>query len=193
MYKNLTREMQNHSKRFQFLLAQGRSEFRKNMKVVARCSQSNDTETKNVTTLSSLDGIVVCCICKSVLKYDSRTTGFSHIKRHAENCKPCQSKYKQQLHTSHFNKKTLKLSESEKLAIKDAELQFRGYHSFNSLENEGLNTLIETFVNIAGKYGVFEVKDLLYSRSTQGQIKQCANWAIAPGPTLLLIFSAINY
>ena len=29
-----------------------------------------------------------------------------------------------------------------------------------------LNTLIQTFVNIAGKYGVFEVKDLLYSRNT---------------------------
>ena len=65
-------------------------------------------------------------------------------------------------------KKTLKLSESAKLAIKDAELQFcvRGYHSFNSLENDGLNALIQTFVNIAGKYGVFELKDLLHSRNT---------------------------
>ena len=67
-----------------------------------------------------------------------------------------------------FNRKTLKLSESEKLAIKDSKLQFCvcGYHSFNSLENNGLNTLIQTFVNIAGKYGVFEVKDLLYSKNT---------------------------
>ena len=47
MYKNLTTEMQNHSERFQFLPVQGGSEFWKNMKVVARCSQSNDTETKN--------------------------------------------------------------------------------------------------------------------------------------------------
>ena len=64
--------------------------------------------------------------------------------------------------------KTLKLSESETRAIKDAKLQFcvRGYHSFNSLKNDGLNTLMQTFVNIAGKYGVFEVKDLLYSRNT---------------------------
>ena len=92
------------------------------MTVLARCFQSNDAETKNATILSSLDGIVVCYICKSVLKYDSRTTGFFHIKRRAENCKPRQSKYKQQLLTSHFNKKTLKLSESEKLVIKDAEL-----------------------------------------------------------------------
>ena len=131
-------------------------------------SFGNDTETKNDTTLSSLDGIVVCYICKSVLKYDSKTTGSSLIKRHAENCKPRQSQYKQQLLTSHFNKKTLKLSESEKLAIKDAELQFcvREYHSFNSLDNDGLNTLIQTFVNIAEKYGVFEVKDLLYSKNT---------------------------
>ena len=62
MYKNLTREMQNHSEKFQFLPAQGRSEFWENMKVVCRCSQSNNTA-KNVTTLSSLDGIVVCYIC----------------------------------------------------------------------------------------------------------------------------------
>ena len=61
---NLTREMQNHPERFQFLPAQGRSEFWESMKVVARCSQSNDTETKNATTLSSLDGIVICYICK---------------------------------------------------------------------------------------------------------------------------------
>ena len=102
------------------------------------------------------------------MKYNSRTTGSSHSKRHAEYCKPRQSKYKQQLLTFHFNKKTLKLSESGKLAIKDVKLQFcvRGYHSFNSLENDGLNTLIQTFVNIAEKYGVCEVKDLLYSRNT---------------------------
>ena len=49
MYKNLTREMQNHLKRFQFLPAQDRFEFRENMKVVSRCSQSNDTETKNAS------------------------------------------------------------------------------------------------------------------------------------------------
>ena len=80
--------MQNHPEKFQFLPAQDCFEFWENMKVVAQCSQSNDTETKNATTLSSLDGIVVCYICKSVLKYDSRTMGSSHIKRHAENCKP---------------------------------------------------------------------------------------------------------
>ena len=75
MCKNLTREMQNHPERFQFLPAQGRSQFWENVKVVARYSQSNDTETKIATTLSSLDGIVVCYICKSVLKYDLRATG----------------------------------------------------------------------------------------------------------------------
>ena len=65
-------------------------------------------------------------------------------------------------------KKTLKLSKSEKLAIKNSALHFcvRGYHSFNSLKNDGLNTLIQTFVNIAGKYKVFEVKNLLYGRNT---------------------------
>ena len=91
-----------------------------------------------------------------------------HIKQHAENCMPRESKYKQQLLTFYFNKKTVKLSESEKLAIKDAELQFCicRYHSFNSLENDRLNTLIQTFVNITGKYGVFEVKDLLCNRNT---------------------------
>ena len=58
MYKNLTREIQNHPERFQFFPAQGRSELWENIKVVTRCSQSNNTETKNATTLSSLDGIV---------------------------------------------------------------------------------------------------------------------------------------
>ena len=84
MYKNLTREMQNHPERFQFLPAQDRSEFWENMKVVAWCSKSNDTETKNAITLSSLNGIVICYICKSVLKYDWRTPGSSHIKRHVK-------------------------------------------------------------------------------------------------------------
>ena len=41
-----------------------------------------------------------------------------------------------------------------------------GSHSFNSLENDGLITLLQQLVNIAGKHGSFDVKDVLYGRKT---------------------------
>ena len=57
---------------------------------------------------------VACRICESVLKYDCKTTGSSHVKRHAKNCKPSESKKKQTLLTSHFNKNEVKLNDKEK-------------------------------------------------------------------------------
>ena len=39
-------------------------------------------------------------------------------------------------------------------------------HSFNSLENDDLITLLEQLVNIAGKRGSFDVKDVLYRKKT---------------------------
>ena len=41
-----------------------------------------------------------------------------------------------------------------------------GYHSFNSLENEGLLCFLQTIANIAGRRGCFDVTDVLYSRNT---------------------------
>ena len=91
-----------------------------------------------------------------------------HIKRHAENCKPPESKKEQTQLTSHFNRKEVKLSDAEKLDIKNARLKFcvRGYHSFNSLENEGLLFFLQTIANIAGRRGRFDVTDVLYCRNS---------------------------
>ena len=167
MSKHLISEVQNHPERFNFLPAPGRSDFWKTIRIVTRRVQSEDAGVSDVqSTESPLPGIVSCSICKCILKHDSKSTGSSHAKRHTEHCKP--SKGKQELLTSLLNKKTLKLNESEKVNIKNAELQFcvRGYHSFNSLENDGLVTLLQTFANTAAKHGRFDVKDALYGRNT---------------------------
>ena len=167
MSKHLISEVQNHPERFNFLPAPGRSDFWKTIRIVTRRLQSEDAGASDVqATESPLPGIVSCSICKCILKYDSKSTGSSHVKRHTEHCKP--SNGKQELLTSLLNKKTLKLNESEKVNIKNAQLQFcvRGYHSFNSLENDGLVTLLQTFANTAAKHGRFDVKHTLYGRNT---------------------------
>ena len=154
----LTCELKRYPERFFFSTAPGRAEFCKTISVVARCS---DQENANATDTQpkTLPGIVVCTVCKSVLNYDCKKSGSSHIKRHAEHCKPePHGSKKQQLLTSHFNNKSIKLNDSEKLEIKNAELEFCmcGSHSFNSLENDGLITLLQQLVNIAGKHGSFD-------------------------------------
>ena len=112
-------------------------------------------------------GIVVCSTCKSVLKYDCKTTESLLVKRHTENCKSPQNKNEQALFALHFNIKEVKLNDLEKLDIKNAELEFcmRGYHSFNSSKNEGLITLLQTFVNIVIKDDPFDMRDVLYTRN----------------------------
>ena len=166
MSKHLISEVQNFPERFNFLPAPGRSDFWKTIRIVIRRVQSEGAGASDVqATESPLPGVVSCSICKCILKYDSKSTGSSHVKRHTEHCKP--SKGKQELLTSLLNKKTLKLNESEKVNIKNAELQFcvRGYHSFNSLENDGLVTLLQTFANTAAKHRRFDVKHALYAET----------------------------
>ena len=62
----------------------------------------------------------------------------------------------------------VKPTDAEKQGIKESQLQYcvQGHHSFKSLENEGLHSLLQTMVNIAAKHGRFDVKDLLYGRKT---------------------------
>ena len=166
--QKLTYELKRYLERFIFSPATGRAEFWKTISVVARCFDQENANATN-TRPRTLPGIVVCTICKSVLNYDCEKAGSSHIKRHAEHCKPePHGSKKQQLPTSHFNNKSIKLNDSERLEIKNAELEFcvRGSHSFNSLENDGLITLLQQLVNIAGKHGCFYVKDVLYGRQT---------------------------
>ena len=56
----------------------------------------------------------------------------------------------------------------EKLDIRNAKLEFcvRGYHRFNFLENEGMITLLQTFVDIYSRRSGFDVRDVLYGRNT---------------------------
>ncbi|CAF1117939.1 unnamed protein product [Rotaria magnacalcarata] len=65
-----------------------------------------------------------------------------------------------------FNKKAL--PEKYKLKLKDAELKFvvAGSHSFNSLENGGILTLIQTSIEIGANFGLVDVQDIFYGRKT---------------------------
>ena len=106
-----------------------------------------------------------CNICKLVLRYDAKATGSSHLNRHAQTCKRPQTKTIQSQVKTLFSRK-IKLTDAEKQGIKESQLQYcvRDHHSFKSLENEGLHSLLQTMVNIAAKHGRFDVKDILYGR-----------------------------
>lgn len=162
----LSKELQRHPERFTFSPAPGRSEFWRTMKVVARRCQP--TNAVIGVTPEILTGIVSCGVCKLVLKYDCQKTGSSHIKRHSEHCKPGPHGKKKQQLMLQFANKTLRLSESEKLDIKTAELEFcvRGYHAFHSVENDGLIKLLQQFVNMSATHGRFNVSDVIYGRKT---------------------------
>ena len=140
------------------------------MRVVSLCSAASASATLenqncNEIEVNDIVGFVVCSICRVAFKYDAKTTGCSHLGRHVNACKP-QVK-KQMLMTSLVEQK-VKLSDREKLDIKNAQLQYcvRGYHSFNSLENEAMTSLLQQMVNLASKHGRFCVKDVLYGRKT---------------------------
>jgi len=85
---NLVTPLKNYifTVRFSFLPAPGHAVFWKIMSVVARCSNSENTDATDAQS-RTLSGVVVCNVCKSVLKYDCKKTGSSHIKRHTEGCK----------------------------------------------------------------------------------------------------------
>jgi len=103
-----------------------------------------NTDATDAQSSRTLSEVVVCKFCKSVLKYDWKKIGSSHIKCHTEHCKPSPDvNKKQQLQTLHFNCKILKINDSEKLDIKNAEFEFcvRGYHAFHALENDFINLL----------------------------------------------------
>ena len=72
-----------------------------------------------------------------------------------------------------FNKKAL--PEKYKLKLKDAELKFvvAGSHSFNSLENDGLLTLIQTGIEIGANFGLMDIRDIFYGRQS---IREDALW-----------------
>ena len=147
---HLTTELRKHPEKFRLKPARGRSEIWETMSVVSLCHPTSDSGTDNSNDTRDIDGFVVCNICRIAFKYDVKTTGSSHISRHVKTCKPQEKK--QTLITTLVDKK-VKLSESEKLNIKNAQLQYcvRGYHSFNSVENEGLVSLLQQLVNLAGK------------------------------------------
>ena len=60
-----------------------------------------------------------------MLKYDCKKTGSSHTKHHTKHCKPStEENKKEQLLTAHFNYKTLKINDLEKLDVENADLEF---------------------------------------------------------------------
>ena len=109
MSKELIKKLQRCPQNFRLLPAPGHAEFWKNVNVVARCTDYEESEdagnNQSPSRSDVITGIVVCNIGKPALKYDCKTAGSSHIKRHTENCKPSQNKNEQTLLTSHFNKK----------------------------------------------------------------------------------------
>ena len=158
----LSLEIQKNPTKFQYTGSPGRAEFWKSFSTLSVCVENEDASASNST--ATVPGFVICKNCKTVMRFDNKLTGSSHIKRHAETCSQPQPLIQQSLP---FVKK-MKLNDAEKLAIKNAQLDFcvRDYHSFNALEADGLCGLLQTVANIAAKHGHCNVKDFLYKRNT---------------------------
>lgn len=76
-----------------------------------------------------------------------------------------------------FTKDKVTFSEAERQKILECEAKFvaLGYHSFLSVENDGLRTLLQTFADLGAKYGEFKVDDILCGRmAVQRHVKELA-------------------
>lgn len=94
-----------------------------------------------------------------------------------------------------FSKDKISFSESEKKQILECEAKFvaLGYHSFLSVENAGLQSLLQTFADLGAKHGTFKVEEILYGRMSvqrhvkelakdvKEKVKECCKDAIADG------------
>ena len=167
--QQLTSDMKKNPDKYDFKPASGKANFCSNFRSISQYLSPGHGGSENSDSPDSqpINGFVQCNICKQVLRYDAKVTGSSHLNRHAQTCKRPQTKTIQPQLTSLFNKK-IKPTDAEKQGIKESQLQYcvQGHHSFKSLENEGLHSLLQTMVNIAAKHGRFDVKDLLYGRKT---------------------------
>ena len=64
------------------------------------------------------------------------------------------------------NKPQLSQQDKDHLKRKQTEYCIEGYHSFKSIEHEGLLNSLQTAVDLGAKYGKFDVFDILVKRKT---------------------------
>jgi hypothetical protein len=157
--QQLTNELKAFPGRFVLKPTEGKSDFWGSFCLIIR--------TEGTSSDSDISGYVVCKRCKSALTYNPKGTGSSHLRRHHYSCdKGVLAKGQQTLVSTVARKVTL--SEQEKFDMKRAELGFvvLGHQSFNSLENEGLTSLMQLMVTLGSKHGRFNVSDVFFGLKT---------------------------
>lgn len=111
-----------------------------------------------------------CCKCLKVYQYkdsEGRNFGTKNLLDHKQRCLGSPKTNTQlELRQCFRNKPQLSQQDKDHLKRKQTEYCIEGYHSFKSIEHEGLLNLLQTTVDLGAKYGKFDVSDVLVKRKT---------------------------
>lgn len=128
---------------------------------------SNGTSTED--EVCELKYFCACNSCRRVYAYrasNGDNYGTKNLLDHIKQC--CDNRSGDQTSLRQFMAQTVKLSTADEQLLKRRQLEYcvDGYHSFRSLEHNGLINLIQTCVNFGAKYGKYNVRDVLAKRNT---------------------------
>lgn len=128
------------------------------------------TKTEDEQQLQPVKHFCACNKCFKVYQYKDadgeKAFGTKNLINHAKQCvgsvrsSQVQMKLAQCLST----KPRITQQDLSLLKLKQVEYCVTGYHSFRSIEHEGLSNLLQTCIYLGAKYGKFEVSNVLSSR-----------------------------
>ncbi len=112
-----------------------------------------------------IPGYAACRLCNAAYKH-SKNIGTSAMLSHKKTCNVSASASKQPLITQALG--AVKVPQAAKQAVAEACVDFvcRDMRSFQAVEGEGFETVIQAAINAGVKHGRLNAKDLLPSRNT---------------------------
>ena len=130
----------------------------KSFDYLAKC----DAEGK---VIEHIKGYVICKICKSILSYDSKLSGTSHLKRHEDN-------HAQKTFNSNgpsinqYLKKEVPQEAKKKVTKSLVEFVVEDLRNFSVVEGTGFIKFANTLIGVGAKYGNVDASDILCHRTT---------------------------
>ena len=118
---------------------------------------------------TAVDFFCACNRCYQVYQYKDASGKHFGTKNQIEHVKRCSGILpKSQLTLPQCMPQEVKLSAADHSTVKKRQLQYciDGYHSFKSVEHEGLRKLMQTCVDMGAKYGKFDIADAVVGRKT---------------------------
>ena len=113
-------------------------------------------------------GFVTCLNCSKSLKHDRKTSGTTHLRRHAAACKSTVSKERCNSSIAKFFAKKKVFPERAKEKLSDAVVDFVAddLRPVSAVEGRGLRKLVDACIDIGTQYGKVEASNVLPSGFT---------------------------